>query len=698
MRLIESAQPLLSDMSSEEKMSACLESLAATNQTRFVTQILSRSKHACKWVQRHRQYVAWAAGTHSSLLWISAKAGCGKTTIAAHISRMIQVDPVSGDSGAEGGRIVLSFFFRKSNQASENTALAALRSITSQLARQKPRLLALLFKRYESLSVKGAFEWPWDNLSAALVDMLDNVAPTSRVYIIVDAIDECEVDRQRLLEWLKALIPDPDTVLWESASAAIKILITSRPGGEILEHLEDHPTLAIRNTETSDDIRTLVLEKLGNLARRRHLRPEVTKSIERFLLTNAHGMFLWVVMIFDELEKRDERLSDEVIAAKLSKIPLSLVDTYTAILRNTPSAREKELWTILRWVLFGSRGLTVEELESAVCLEFGISKWYDFAGDLELLCGSLIRNDGPHEEINFVHQTARSFLQAFTSSSTPTDFAGVEMNPDAAHAQLAMICVKYLLREEGVIEELGMLAQTVMTIREYLAIMNKILRDNPFLRYAIESWTFHLGATHAPPRIVVEMLYKLMASGSRRQGIIILHYFINKHGSWSVPQPTTPLHTIAYFNLHWLLEAYPAEYADDVDSAADMGDTPLVWASETGSAEAVRWLLEMGADTNKCEYDGWSALHWAARNGHMDVAKLLLNHGAHLDQEDSKGHTPLDWALDRGYWDVVDVLQQRAGQTQFAGMSRGAQDRRSLTEDGSNRALQMTWKLWDDRP
>lgn len=675
-----------------------MESLNATNQTRFVTQILSRSKHACKWVQGHRQYVTWAAGTHSSLLWISAKAGCGKTTIAAHISRMVQVDPESRAPSLEGRRIGLSFFFRKSNQASENTALAALRSITSQLVRQEPRLLPLLIKRYESLSVKGAFEWPWDNLSAALVDMLDNVAPTSCVYIIIDAVDECEVDRQRLLEWLKALIPDPDTVLWESASAAIKILITSRPGGEILEHLGDHPTLAIRDAETAGDIQTLVLEKLGNLARRRHLRPEVTKSIERFLMTNAHGMFLWVVMVFDELEKRDERLSDEVIAAKLSKIPLSLVDTYTAILRNAPSARERDMWMILRWMLFGSRGLTVEELERAVCLEFGTSKWYDFAGDLELLCGSLIRCDGPHEEINFVHQTARSFLQAFTAASTPTDFAGVDMNPDAAHAQLATICVQYLLREEGIVEELDMLVQTVMTIREYLAIMNKVLREKPFLRYAIESWTFHLGATHAPPRLVVKMLHKLLASASRRQGIMILHYFINKHGSWSVPQPTTPLHTAAYFNLHWLLKAYPADYADDVNSAADTGDTPLVWASETGSAEVVKWLLEMGADANKCEYDGWSALHWAARNGHVDVARLLLSHGAHLDQEDSKGHTPLDWALDRGHWDVVDVLQLRAGQAQSAGMNHGAQSRRSTAEDGSNRTLQTTWKLWDDRP
>lgn len=687
-------------MSIKGKTDACLESLAATNQTRFVAQVLGRSRHACSWLPGQQQYAAWVESIRSSLLWISAKAGCGKTTIAAHVSQMVRTHPSPGPSDPARhttGCLVLSFFFRKSNQTSDNTALAALRSIASQLARQEARALPILMKRYESLSVKGTFEWPWDTLSTALVEMLDKVPPTSRIYIIIDALDECEFDRQKLLRWLKDLIPGPDTVSWDNPSAAIKIVITSRPGGETLEYLGAYPTLLIAETETVGDIRALVHEKLGTLAHRRNLGPEATTMIEQFLLTHAHGMFLWVVMVFEELEKRDERLSNEVIAAKLSRIPLSLVDTYKTLLQNTLPARKIDLWSIIRWVLFGSRGLTVLELKMGLCLEASISDWHDFPGDLELLCGSLIRYDGPRGEINFAHQTVRSFLQVFTATSSLEDLAGVDMDPVAANEQLAMICLDYLLRVEEIIQ-LDALVMAVMTHSDYVAIMDMFLHQKPFLRYAIESWVFHVRETHTPPCALVAKLRELLLSEDRRQGIMILHYFINKHGSWNVPQPTTPLHTAAYFNLHWLLESHPSDYMVYVNSEADTGDTPLVWASEMGNTSVVKWLLNMGADLNKCEYDGWSALHWAARNGHIEVTKVLVSHGAHLDQQDSKGYIPLDWALDRGHWDVVDVLQQRAGGDQSASTNRFAQRRIRAAEDGSAHALQTTWKLWDDRP
>ncbi|KAF2651686.1 ankyrin, partial [Lophiostoma macrostomum CBS 122681] len=69
--------------------------------------------------------------------------------------------------------------------------------------------------------------------------------------------------------------------------------------------------------------------------------------------------------------------------------------------------------------------------------------------------------------------------------------------------------------------------------------------------------------------------------------------------------------------------------------------TPLGWASEMGSTESAKKLLEAGADPNVFEHDGWSALHWAARNGHLDVLKLLLSYGARTEVRDSRGHTPL---------------------------------------------------------
>lgn len=612
---------------------------------------------------------------------------------------MVQTDTITGaECPAQEPRcFVLSFFFRKSSQGSENTAPAALRTMTSQLALQEPRVLPILIKRFEMLSVKGAFEWHWDSLTAAFIEMLDSIYPTSRVYIVIDAVDECEADSTfptQLLNWLKDLVPDPHTTASGSPGATIKIVITSRPGGEALGCLGDFPTLAVTDAETADDIRALVRDRLHSLARRRHLEPAVTLSIEQFLLANARGMFIWVVMIIEELERRDERLSSKVIAAKLSKIPLSIVDTYESMLRDTLPTRKGDLWMIIRWLLFGSRSLTIAELERGLCLEMGTSEWFGFAGDLDFLCGSLIRLDGPREGINFAHQTVRSFLQAFAARSNPEDVAGVNMETTAANEQLATVCLQYLLRDREIVELDGLLV-SIIEHSDYLAIMDGFLRQNPFLRYTIESWTHHVRATGSPSAGILALLRKLLSSERRMQGVMILHYFINKHGSWGVPQTATPLHTAAYFNLYWLLYTYPYEYRVWLNVPADMGDTPLVWASEMGSVECVKKLLEMGADPNKTEYDGWSALHWAARNGHVHIAILLLSYGARLDQTDSKGHTPLDWALDRGFWDVVDVLRQPNGP---ATLNSCVQRQASTEADGGIRNMQRTWQLWDDRP
>jgi hypothetical protein len=82
----------------------------------------------------------------------------------------------------------------------------------------------------------------------------------------------------------------------------------------------------------------------------------------------------------------------------------------------------------------------------------------------------------------------------------------------------------------------------------------------------------------------------------------------------------------AYFNIGWLI--YDTLMAGiDPNAIADMYDTPLVWALEMGCIEAIRKLLDAGADPNKQERNGWTALHWAVANGHLTVAELLLQHG-----------------------------------------------------------------------
>jgi hypothetical protein len=348
-----------------------------------------------------------------------------------------------------------------------------------------------------------------------------------------------------------------------------------------------------------------------------------------------------------------------VITSKLSRIPLSLVDTYESILRNILPTRKEDAWRILRWLLFGSRNLTLAELEVGLCLELGISNWNGFADDVEFLCGSLIRFDGPRREINFVHQTARTFLETFIQSSRPEDIAGLNLSVQAANEHLATTCLQYLLNER-LYEELDELLRPVASYSTYVDTMENFLHRYPFMRYAVESWAIHIRATGTPSIIITTKMRELLSSLPNRRGIMTLLYFTSKNADWNVPEPTTPLHVAAYFNLHWLVDSYIWQDRISVNAVSDTNDTPLVWASEMGSTECVKKLLKAGADPNKFEYDGWSALHWAATNWRLSVMRLLLTHGARIDQRDDQGRTPLDWAIAREFWDGANLLQEWA--------------------------------------
>ncbi|KAJ1482519.1 ankyrin repeat-containing domain protein [Baffinella frigidus] len=56
--------------------------------------------------------------------------------------------------------------------------------------------------------------------------------------------------------------------------------------------------------------------------------------------------------------------------------------------------------------------------------------------------------------------------------------------------------------------------------------------------------------------------------------------------------------------------------------------SPLLCAASTGSREAVKILLEHGANVKAKGKDGWTSLHIAASRGNVKLARLLLIHGA----------------------------------------------------------------------
>jgi ankyrin repeat protein len=128
---------------------------------------------------------------------------------------------------------------------------------------------------------------------------------------------------------------------------------------------------------------------------------------------------------------------------------------------------------------------------------------------------------------------------------------------------------------------------------------------------------------------------------------------------WAVsPDGWAPLHLAAAFAgpdaVRLLLEH--GAHAHQV-SRNPQRNQPLHAAVTLGdSEEAVRLLLEAGADVNATQAGGFTALHQAAASGKLEIIAVLLEHGARRDARCDQGKLPCDYARERGHATVVELL------------------------------------------
>ncbi|KAK7939642.1 hypothetical protein WMY93_002968 [Mugilogobius chulae] len=93
------------------------------------------------------------------------------------------------------------------------------------------------------------------------------------------------------------------------------------------------------------------------------------------------------------------------------------------------------------------------------------------------------------------------------------------------------------------------------------------------------------------------------------------------------------------------------------------GETPLHIAAIKGDAEAVKELLEQGADPNLKDNAGWTPLHEACNLGHLTVVEILVSKGALLNTPGYKNDSPLHDAVRNGHAAIVKLLLRLGAST-----------------------------------
>lgn len=230
----------------------------------------------------------WADGEQSpNIFWLSGLAGTGKSTIARTLVAEY----------SKAGGIAASFFFSRDGGADGHLRHAGrfVTSIAVQLANNVQPLRRIISDTIDEHSdiADRTLREQWRRL---ILGPLSTLANRSRYILVVDALDECEDEKNiRIILQLLAEVQSSETV-------RLRVFLTSRPevpirNGFIQMADAKHQDFVLHNISSSivsEDIRIFFQDELKRIAEDNSLRVgwPGEKDVEH-LVQSASGLFIW---------------------------------------------------------------------------------------------------------------------------------------------------------------------------------------------------------------------------------------------------------------------------------------------------------------------------------------------------------------------------------------------------------------------
>lgn len=241
----------------------------ASQQSDFINR---RQAGTGQWLLTSAEYQDWLS-TKNETLYCPGIPGAGKTILTA-----IVVDDLTSRfrNRPTVGIAYIYFNFRRKDEQKPDVLLASLLKQLAMGQSPLPGSLKTLYDRHKNKQTRPSF----DEISRALHDMCTKY---SRVFIIVDALDECQVSNDCRTRFLSEIIR-------LQANSRLNLFATSRLIPEISQKFEGKLALEIRASE--EDIRRYLGGHMSHLPGFVHRSPELQEEIRTEIVRLVDGMYV----------------------------------------------------------------------------------------------------------------------------------------------------------------------------------------------------------------------------------------------------------------------------------------------------------------------------------------------------------------------------------------------------------------------
>ncbi|KFY69329.1 hypothetical protein V496_00331 [Pseudogymnoascus sp. VKM F-4515 (FW-2607)] len=635
-----------------EKRKSCHRKFSVPDYQRYKERNQYPVKGTCQWFLRHPNYTGWRDSDGSSILWVSADPGCGKSVL----SKLL----VDKELQATKSRTTCYFFFKDDSDI-QKTATSALCALLHQIFAQKPELLGhavVVFDQNKEERLMTSVNLLWQILTTAAED-----PQAGEIICILDALDECRHSELKLL--LQKLCSFYDERSRMPTNTTLKFLVTSRP----LQHIENEfsdlsrkiPAIRLAGEEHTDEIlyeTGLVIEhEIEKIQLDFPMHPKTVRILRDEFTKVENRTYLWLMLIFDLIRQDLQSVMTSTEREMLfHTIPKSVDTAYSAILnKSTNKDRARKLLMI---VCAATRPLSTMEITTALLIQEN-HKTYD---DLEIppdgfsktyirnLCGLFVSViDG---RVFLLHQTAKEFLMAKEDCNPPQFHLSHDESWKSSvtihdsNYVLASMCMWFQRLEEFMSP----------SIKE--GDIGQLVSKYEFFKYSARNWLVHFQAAvvlDGDPllNVAIEICDVPVDPHVRFQ-------LETERGAFSYDfcsDGYNILHVASILGLEKVLCQLLAAPSIDINAVTKDGITPLWWAADWGHEAIVSQLLAApGIDVNAERKDGETPLQRAVAQGHKAIVVQLLAvpsidvNAAYLNR------SPLWVAADRGYEEILAQL------------------------------------------